>query len=474
MKMRWKRYILCGVAGMLAVALAGCGQQPVNTRVESTTEIVNAGWNGGKATTTQETQPEAPKAESYTATSVIDGSVLQAELGKNSYIVSEQKYVRVRENCSVLLPDLAAWSGGTIRASSVSEENGRKSQYFFADNSLDLAVAEEYLNLLACEYGVTYSEPDGISDVGSSYTVWTLNFPEGTGEMSRYTSLSSNFISLEYPSTIGLVDTGARQGGGSESVEDIHVESNTVLADYERNKDGYDVFTSKGWDSNERIEIYLFPSEYKTGDVFTLEDFKAQADAGSSAIIRCFVTSERVFDTAFSLSPVDSYADRYTEVKVEILDKSETQIVIYYYFLMNDVSGNLYAYEGIMAVERETAGSSGETETDGSNDIPAYTGSDRCTYCQGRGYEIGNCVRCHGSGKVDCTYCMGGLIDCTKCGGRGTIYDMVSNSETECFTCHHSGKVDCWKCNGSGSQICTNCNGKGHAQCIHCHGSGKK
>ncbi|MDD6332387.1 MAG: hypothetical protein PUA59_08145, partial [Clostridium sp.] len=136
-----------------------------------------------------------------------------------------------------------------------------------------------------------------------------------------------------------------------------------------------------------------------------------------------------------------------------------------------------YAYEGVVAAE--TAQVSGRNENgdmDASDTVtvPAYSGNDRCAYCQGRGYEIGNCIRCHGTGDVDCTYCMAGLVDCTRCGGRGTIYDMVSNSETECFTCHHSGKVDCWKCNGSGSLTCTNCNGTGHAECSHCHGSGKK
>lgn len=475
---KWGKWVICMVAGVLVLSMSGCGRLRQDAaRGDATTEKMTSGWGTTGGTTRQEPSVDSSTDDSYAVTSVINGSVIQAEKGKSSFVVSEQRYVRVKETSTSFLPDLAAWSGGAVTASSVTEENGQKTQYFFADNSTDLAIAEEYLMMLSQNYGVVYSEPDGISDVVSDYTVWNLTFPEGSGTMSRYTSLSSNFVSLEYPAAIGLIDTGARQGGETVAVEDVKIDTNTVLADYERDADGYDVFRMKGWNSDESIMIKLYASEYEKGDVFTLEDFKNQVDAGDSAILSCFVTAERVFGTAFSMGPSDSYADRYTEVRVEVLDKTESVIVLYYYFLMNDEAGDLYAYEGVVAAEAAQASGGNENGNMDASDtvtVPAYSGNDRCSYCQGRGYEIGNCIRCHGTGGVDCTYCMAGLVDCTKCGGRGTIYDMVSNSETECFTCHHSGKVDCWKCNGSGSLTCTNCNGTGHAECSHCHGSGKK
>ena len=473
--MKKRRYMFSLVLGMTVCMLTGCSLHGNAGADNSSATQANQAWGSGKAVEVG-TEATEGNPDSYSVTSVINGSVLQADIGKSSYVVSEEHYVSVKESSSVFLPDLDAWSGGALKASSITETDGMKTEYFFTDISSDLELADEYLAMLSADYGVTYSEPSQIGDYFTSYVEWNLTFPEGTGKLAKYDSLSSQFVSFEYPAEIGLIDTGTRQSGENVTVEDKSIESNTVLASYERNQNGYDDFTVMGWDSSESIRIRLYPGEYEKGDVFTLEDFKSQANAGNSATMNCYIASERIFETAFEMAPYDSYADRYSEVKVEILDKTDSVTCIYYYFLMNDMFGDLYEYEGIIAAE--TGNSSAEVTTgdnsDGDVSIPAYTGSEKCSNCQGRGDEIGNCVRCNGTGSIDCTYCTAGLVDCTKCGGRGTTYDMVSNSETECYNCHYSGKVDCWKCNGTGGLTCTNCNGRGHAECNFCHGTGKK
>ncbi|HKJ67848.1 MAG TPA: hypothetical protein VKA68_07810, partial [bacterium] len=97
-----------------------------------------------------------------------------------------------------------------------------------------------------------------------------------------------------------------------------------------------------------------------------------------------------------------------------------------------------------------------------------------CTNCNGTGVaRTRTCQTCHGSGE----------IDCWRCGGDGTIHDLIM--PTECWNCHGTGHGwlfrTCRVCGGDGQifdnlpgeEQCPKCLGTGMLQCWRCGGSGE-
>ena len=88
---------------------------------------------------------------------------------------------------------------------------------------------------------------------------------------------------------------------------------------------------------------------------------------------------------------------------------------------------------------------------------------------------MGECEKCHGSGKIVCPVCDGNKeIKCENCGGHGQFAD--------CRECGNTGKTDCTLCDGTGKYVeaCRVCHGTGKVpatrwiNCKTCHGSGIK
>lgn len=97
-----------------------------------------------------------------------------------------------------------------------------------------------------------------------------------------------------------------------------------------------------------------------------------------------------------------------------------------------------------------------------------------CSECMGLGYFEDHCFRCAGDGTILCHMCYGreGKA-CTRCGGNGILYDLLTDSKSLCMSCDGTGTKDCGFC-FHGYEICTNCDGEGKIKntCSKCGGSG--
>ena len=103
---KWGKWFICMVAGVLVLSMSGCGRLRQDAaRGDATTEKMTSGWGTTGGTTRQEPSVDSSTDDSYAVTSVINGSVIQAEKGKSSFVVSEQRYVRVKETSTSFLPD---------------------------------------------------------------------------------------------------------------------------------------------------------------------------------------------------------------------------------------------------------------------------------------------------------------------------------------------------------------------------------
>ena len=74
------------------------------------------------------------------------------------------------------------------------------------------------------------------------------------------------------------------------------------------------------------------------------------------------------------------------------------------------------------------------------------------------------CTPCATSGKVRCTQCMQGRVQCPQCSGV---------KQRVCTACSGSCSVECRACSGAGQSQCKHCNGASVQHCGSCHRSGK-
>ena len=95
---------------------------------------------------------------------------------------------------------------------------------------------------------------------------------------------------------------------------------------------------------------------------------------------------------------------------------------------------------------------------------------------------IDDCGNCDGEGRVDCTSCETGDVDCDECDGDGETScpecdgdgrQMGDGRWEACESCDGKGKISCSNCEGSGYVSCSECGGSGREDCFECDGSGE-
>ena len=95
---------------------------------------------------------------------------------------------------------------------------------------------------------------------------------------------------------------------------------------------------------------------------------------------------------------------------------------------------------------------------------------------------IDDCGNCDGQGRVDCSSCETGSVECDECDGDGETLcpecdgdgrQMGDNRWEDCESCDGTGKISCSNCDGSGSLSCGECGGSGRDDCFQCDGSGE-
>lgn len=162
------------------------------------------------------------------------------------------------------------------------------------------------------------------------------------------------------------------------------------------------------------------------------------------------------------------------------------------------------------AQSKATCPSCGGAKTTIQQCSHCHNGAIFCSVCSGRGAVAANCGSCGGSGMqnrsektqcpscngqrysrenrpVSCT-CRGGkrpvtsrsggvtYVDCSRCGGKGTIDNYVNVACRQCgatgYTGSHTVSTTCGNCHGSGtiSNTCTHCSGNGSYACSTCGG----
>jgi hypothetical protein len=75
------------------------------------------------------------------------------------------------------------------------------------------------------------------------------------------------------------------------------------------------------------------------------------------------------------------------------------------------------------------------------------------------------CSACWGSGRTNCTSCLGGMVGCNLCGGSGRRWLNTGvwgeGHYESCSGCGGSGRVRCLICGGQGKVSCQSCGGQG-------------
>ncbi len=98
-----------------------------------------------------------------------------------------------------------------------------------------------------------------------------------------------------------------------------------------------------------------------------------------------------------------------------------------------------------------------------------------CGACRGVGkrVELRTCSACE-DGKKSCFRCKGsGVVNCSKCGGRGTLDESVIVYPTRGWVHNETILVPCNACEMTGTMTCTACGGRKDISCQICRGSGK-
>lgn len=88
---------------------------------------------------------------------------------------------------------------------------------------------------------------------------------------------------------------------------------------------------------------------------------------------------------------------------------------------------------------------------------------------------VKNCATCQGYGTVQCTECGGRgsvlvtvLDPCKQCGGTGVFQNRMSKQKSPCPFCNKKGKIARQE-----SQLCKTCAGSGRSPCAVCQGQGQ-
>ncbi|MBP3577546.1 MAG: SH3 domain-containing protein [Lachnospiraceae bacterium] len=412
---------------------------------------------------------------SYTVKSS-SGLEMSVKPGFAATVTTRTKYAETKEQAKLLLPDLETWSGGQFFRSSAGEKDTYKTIYYHADklNKEDsMALLSAYFDLLA-EYEVYVNVNETYSKFGGYYYEWhdmdyTGNVSITEGAVTSYDDLPCDLngwysfegfgdviYGINYPKEAGFVDTGERYTGKTEKLNDIEMLQNTSAPRYTITSNGLDSFkvSGWGWDSEDYVLIYLHPDLYEKGDVFTLQDFAAQADAGDGRLNALYVQAEDIGKGEWSyenlFQPNKDNIDKFTSVRVEIIEKTDALIVINYVIKMRSDFGDDYVLEGLFAVKTEnvavsSGGSSSSSSGSSSIGIPSFNTTSDCIYCEG-GYE--KCIVCHGKGYYTCGVCK----------GVGSVSHYGYTSDCSC----DRGKVRCtaFGC-VNGYKKCNICGGKG-------------
>ena len=85
-------------------------------------------------------------------------------------------------------------------------------------------------------------------------------------------------------------------------------------------------------------------------------------------------------------------------------------------------------------------------------------------------YYTESCRNCEGDGRVDCSSCDYGNVECEECEGGGNVPDEDAEEEENgdslvtCPNCEGDGTVSCGQCDGSGRDDCYECGGNGEIE----------
>lgn len=481
----------------LVLGLLGCGSDMKEQERDSSGRGDNNNsiqWNNTESSDSK----EEPKEKVYSITADSGRYNLQAKPGFAAVLCKQTKYAEGVKRASVLLPDIEAWSDGLFARKGFRISN--EGEYYYVYKSVGVPDEEaldcvrKYHELLA-NYSVTVTTDASYSD-WTDYTEWLGGDYKGTQSITPnsmkayddYFDMSfvymDSFLDTSYliycPKEISFVDYGDRYDGAKvQNPEWVNVYTNETMPKYGQTKTGLDYFEITGWsqDSGDYIEIDLHPELYKKGDVFDLEYFAKQADAGTGKLCSIVVNSKTITceDILCMWMPDKNNKERFKSVSVEILEKSDTVTAITYCIELNGDLGDDFTLQGVFAIqtgEEHAVDTEQKDSNPGSNEIS--NGKNRCTSCSGTGKSYINCTRCMSRGKIDCRDCYNGNVDCTKCGGSGKIWDSLNGREVYCSYCT-LGKVSCSKCYGAGQVNCDNCGGDGKVEqnCPVCGGTGK-
>lgn len=497
-----KIIILVGLT-ILVLCLFGCSsgedddERDSSRRNDKKKSTIWDNWGSGdsKKESNEETKQE-PKEKVYSITDSSGKYTLEAKPGFASVLYKEDRYGNSAKAARVQLPDLEAWSDGMFTRINLSISE--KEHYYVYEavgvtNDEALECVGKYHELLA-NYSVVVTVDESYNNL-NDYTEWLGGDYIGTQSITSdsmeayddYFDMSftymDSFSETSYliycPPEISFVDYGDRYNGTKvQNPEGVKVYTNMTMPIYTKTSTGLDKFKITGWseDNGDYIEIALHPEMYKKGDVFDLDYFANQANAGSGKLCSLLIDSESITcEKIVSVwTPNKEDRDRFKNVSVEILEKSDTVTAISYSIELKGAQGYDYTLEGVFAIQtgEETAGNM-EQQVSNSGGSGISIGKNRCNSCSGTGKSFIYCTRCSSKGKIDCRTCYKGKVDCTKCGGDGKVWDGLNAREVYCNNCN-MGKVNCSKCFGSGEVNCDNCGGDGKVEqdCHLCGGDG--
>lgn len=234
----------------LVLGLLGCGSDMKEQERDSSGRGDNNNsiqWNNTESSDSK----EEPKEKVYSITADSGRYDLQAKPGFAAVLCKQTKYAEGVNRASVLLPDIEAWSDGLFARKGFRISN--EGEYYYVYKSVGvpdeeaLECVRKYHELLA-NYSVTVTTDASYSD-WTDYTEWL--------------------------------------GGDYKGTQSITPNSMKAYDDY---------FEITGWsqDSGDYIEIDLHPELYKKGDVFDLEYFAKQADAGTGKLCSIVVNSKTI------------------------------------------------------------------------------------------------------------------------------------------------------------------------------------
>ncbi len=420
-----------------------------------------------KATPTP--KPAQSASGAYTAYDSYGEEKLSAKPGFASTVIRKESFWTEKNEpgITIYIQDLESWSGGALTRSSrtVDEEEGTASYVYEFTGSYDEDLLKEYFTYLEkfdIVKGKSYSN-SAMSFI--TYYVWqgftyngTANVTKGLltsnligeADIEIWRQKSSETVGITVPKEIGLKDFGDRAAGKGGKAEEVSKYTNLSLVSADMTDSGRYRFILEGWsgDSSDYLTVQLHPDIYEKGDVFNLEGFKKQENAGNGALYLICLQADSITD-GWYWSPDEKYGKYFQDIEVTVLDKTDSVTAIQFMIKLQSHRGDLVTLEGVFAVETDNVqmpdGSGGESSDSGAGIYVPTTNTRRCNVCQGTGNQ--ECHTCGGDGWKSCTLC----------DGTGTYRAYGYSSDCSCL----NGKVRCSKCRGVGSFRCNGCGGDG-------------